>query len=63
MRDVCLCICVNLFLPFQYFPLPDVWKLDIRNARVHGPRVHGYVKGTFTVAKTIVQMCCGFGEC
>lgn len=63
MRLVRLYVCVNLFLPFQHFSVPDVWKLDVRNARVHRPRVHRHVKGMSVVVKIVIETCYDFSGC
>ncbi len=43
------------FCLFQYFSVPDVWKLDLRNTCIHYPGVHGHAKGN---ASLTYVLCC-----
>lgn len=43
------------FCLFQYFSVPDVWKLDLWNTCIHCPGVHGHAKGN---ASDTHVLCC-----
>lgn len=42
------------FCLFQYFSVPDVWKLDLWNTCIHYPRVHGHAKGNTSDARVMI---------